>query len=885
MINEKARSDALEFYARIGASLFPIPRGSKDPTGIVSSFAHDFSHDPAQWCKWAAEHPGCNFGLVAGPSNLVICDVDLKDGRDAAWASWVDLCHSWGIEPIQPTVQSARGGWHILLKTPADVDARSLRQPDAVRGKINVRAGNGYVVAAGSFYDGTTKGEQSGPYVLLNDGPLQEAPAALIAHCTRRSSTNTNSGAGIGTTDPSSIRDLVEWLVENKAIETYEDWISCGMVCALEAGAAGLDIWALTCHNGVADDGAMVHWRSFATDTSRAGADNLQKIGSLLHRAKKMGWKGNLRASAEYMFRDITQKDVFGKPVNVNPAPTSPAVAQIAEQAGATLASAAPMPLMEAQRIIASLGEPILDNFLAGTRDTASRAYDPIKLPDVLNTHPLFNALNDSISRALAMVEAGQFRQSRVLQMLAVLYAVHSTVCENVTQRITASGGVISPGQLDSAIKNFEWRVRVETNTAAGFILDSKGRPAPENSDNVHVFVRQRGIKLRWNAWNDYAEVSDADRDAFAQLTDHVFGDLLMDAENSQFEYHPSEGRFRRGLISNARRTMFDPLLDRLDILAANWDRQKRLDTWLTNACGVPPDAYHTAVGRNLIGGMIRRARHPGCVHSETVIFISPDQGTGKSTLTKILALSDDWHTDSLKLGGRQQDIIPQMDGKWVIELGELAGMNKADVEDIKQFISATADNYTKKYEAFATDHKRRCVFIGTSNDRRPLQDATGNRRFLPVHVRGEVNLAWMRENVEQLIGEAAALESAGEVFGLPREVWLEANRHQEAARAMSPVEELCFEWFDRPPGAYFITASDIGRALKMAGHKGRYAGFMDKLGWRDRNLVVPMDGRKCRVWVRHDNDRLSECVRLVPQQTQVNGPVEMRMQIAVHPV
>jgi predicted P-loop ATPase len=372
--------------------------------------------------------------------------------------------------------------------------------------------------------------------------------------------------------------------------------------------------------------------------------------------------------------------------------------------------------------------------------------------------------------------------------------------------------------------------------------------------------------------------------DTYTQLTDHLFGDLLMDAENSQFDYHPSEGRFRRGLVSNARRTMFDPLLDKIDRAAAAWDGVTRLDNWLSVTCGVPDDAYHKAVGLNLIGGMIRRARHPGCVHAETVIFISPDQGTGKSTLTKILALDEDWHTDSLKLGGRQQDMIPQMAGKWVIELGELAGMSKADVEDIKQFMSATSDNYTKKYEAFATDHKRRCMFIGTSNDRRPLADASGNRRFLPVHVQGEINLAWLRSTVELLIGEAAHREAAGETFGIPRELWPEATRQQEAARQMSPVEELCYEWFDRPPGSYFATASDIGRALKMCGHKGRYSAFMDKLGYRYENLEIPFDGRKCRIWIRHTSNRLEDCVRLEPMQRDINSPVEMRGRQMIRP-
>lgn len=718
------------------------------------------------------------------------------------------------------------------------------------------------------------------------------APVALVAHCSRRA-TSVTSTAGIGTTDPSVTREMIEWLAERDAFADYSDWLAAGMICKLEFGDAGLDLWALTHDDTVTADTISAKWNSFAADASSSSADDLQKIGTLFDRAKKMGYQGNLRASASWMFRDIVQTDVFGKPVNVNSPllpDTTEIVAQLAANANATLSSAEQaIPLMDTQRLVAALGQPILDNFLAGTTDAPSRPMgnDYPTLPETSANHPLYEQMCEAITRIVAMAEGGSktFRQSRVLPTLAVLCAMHPTVCENLTQRITACGGVIAPGSLDSAIKNFEGRVRVEHNTSAGFILDSKGNPAAENSDNVHVFIRQRAVKLRWNVWKDTAEVSDADRDAFLPLNDHVFGDLLMDAENSQFNYHPSEGRFRRGLLSNARRTMFDPLLERLDTLADKWDRVPRLDTWLAHACGVPLDAYHNAVGRVLVGGMVRRARHPGCVQDETVIFISPEQGTGKSTLTKILALSDpndpnreDWHTGSLKLGGRQQDMIPQMAGKWVVELSELAGMKKAEIEDVKSFMSETSDNYTKKYEAFATTQPRRCVFIGTSNDKRPLADATGNRRFLPVHINGEVNLTWLRANVQQLIGEAAAREAAGESFAIPREVWGETKQHQEAARQMTPVEELCYEWFDRPPGSYFVTASDITRAFKMAGQNARYSAFLDKLGWRSDNLVVPGDGRKCRVWLRHPNNKLQDCVRLTPVQTQVNGPIEMRM-------
>jgi P4 family phage/plasmid primase-like protien len=287
---------ALDFYAAIGAALFPIPAGSKNPTGIVESFVHDCSRDPAQWAKWATDNPGCNFGVVAGPSTLIIVDVDCKDGREAAWALWCELCASWGVAVFTPHVQSARGGWHILFKVPDGVDATALRQPDAVKGIINIRAGNGYVVAAGSYYDGTAKGEQSGPYALLHDSPPYLAPDALVKHCTRAE--RTTAAPVTGSRNPGDTAALIKWLAERSAFEAYEDWLSIGMALKLEFGDAGLDIWQLSHDDTVTPDVETGKWNSFATEPTASSVT----LNSWMKRAHEMGWSGSIGKSVVAMF-------------------------------------------------------------------------------------------------------------------------------------------------------------------------------------------------------------------------------------------------------------------------------------------------------------------------------------------------------------------------------------------------------------------------------------------------------------------------------------------------------------------------------------------------------------------------------------------------------
>src|ERR1700688_4988050 len=75
----------LKFASLHGLALFAIEAGRKAPTGIVNFFAKDWSRDPEQWRRWRAENPGCNFGVVCGPSGLIIVDVDIKAGV----AQWI----------------------------------------------------------------------------------------------------------------------------------------------------------------------------------------------------------------------------------------------------------------------------------------------------------------------------------------------------------------------------------------------------------------------------------------------------------------------------------------------------------------------------------------------------------------------------------------------------------------------------------------------------------------------------------------------------------------------------------------------------------------------------------------------------------------------------
>ncbi|MCW5703776.1 MAG: hypothetical protein KIT82_14490 [Bradyrhizobium sp.] len=217
--------------------------------------------------------------------------------------------------------------------------------------------------------------------------------------------------------------------------------------------------------------------------------------------------------------------------------------------------------------------------------------------------------------------------------------------------------------------------------------------------------------------------------------------------------------------------------------------------------------------------------------------------------------MDDDWFTDSVAFEGSPQNIVPQLFGKLVIELAELDGMARREVQYIKRFLSAQSDNVTLKYEAFASDHARRCIFIGTSNEANPLRGDAGNRRFLPVRVEQRIDVDYVRDNLDQIIGEAAALEAAGDNFLIPRKVIPEARARQEEARAEADFEIHLTSWFGGKTGAAYILPADLATLLKEATGRSipsnQYGAAMKRLGFIQLKPRLGSSSEQTRVWCR----------------------------------
>ena len=104
------------------------------------------------------------------------------------------------------------------------------------------------------------------------------------------------------------------------------------------------------------------------------------------------------------------------------------------------------------------------------------------------------------------------------------------------------------------------------------------------------------------------------------------------------------------------------------------------------------------------------------------------------------MSLGGEWFSDSLALSDmNDKTAAEKLQGYWILEIGELAGMRKADIDKVKAFISRQDDKYRASFGRRVTPHPRQCVFFGTTNSENGyLRDITGNRRFWNVKVTGQ---------------------------------------------------------------------------------------------------------------------------------------------------
>ena len=242
----------------------------------------------------------------------------------------------------------------------------------------------------------------------------------------------------------------------------------------------------------------------------------------------------------------------------------------------------------------------------------------------------------------------------------------------------------------------------------------------------------------------------------------------------------------------------YHPIKEYFDGLPV-WDEMPRVDTVLIDYLGAQDNAYVRAVTRKALCAAYMRIYHPG-IKFDYITVLNGNQGIGKSTL--IAKLGMEWFADSLTLSDmNDKTAAEKLQGYWIHEIGEMAGMRKAELEKVKAFVSRQDDKYRASFGRRVTPHPRQCIFFGTTNSENGyLRDITGNRRFWNVKVTGEGRMKpWDldQETVDQIWAEVIVLSNAGEELFLDHTLEDYARKEQSEAMEQDDREGLVARYLD----------------------------------------------------------------------------------------
>jgi predicted P-loop ATPase len=294
---------------------------------------------------------------------------------------------------------------------------------------------------------------------------------------------------------------------------------------------------------------------------------------------------------------------------------------------------------------------------------------------------------------------------------------------------------ILASEKISESKYDFKEALEEPTEWVQDLEIDKKGKYVSSANNISLIFANDPGLKnafaenefdnkkyalrrLPWREFEGPETIKNVDLSGIRNYIESVYGIVSVgkidDALNLQFE-----------------KKRFHPVRDYLNAL--KWDGEPRIEKLLIDYFGAIDNDYTRQVMRKTMIAAVSRVFKPGIKFDNVLTLVGQRQGTGKSTFIAKLGgqfFSDSFHTVNGK------EAFEQLQGAWIIEIAELSGLRKSEVEPIKHFISKQVDTFRPAFGRVIEDFPRQCIFIATTNERDFLRDSTGNRRFWPVDVR-----------------------------------------------------------------------------------------------------------------------------------------------------
>ncbi|WP_259737699.1 VapE domain-containing protein [Synechococcus sp. CS-205] len=253
-------------------------------------------------------------------------------------------------------------------------------------------------------------------------------------------------------------------------------------------------------------------------------------------------------------------------------------------------------------------------------------------------------------------------------------------------------------------------------------------------------------------------------------------------ADRYGLEFHP---RTAEGVLRYlCDRSPFNPVARYLQAAAVSTEARLLSLQEIGHAFGIADEDIVSldALARHLVGAL-KRGLQPGYKHDQ-VLILSGGQGFLKSEAITALVPHTGW-TDSESGVPKFEEwpFLIRLSSCWQFVFDECDRMLRGKhSSEVKGLVTRRHDQWARKGETEKTNHPRRCVMWGTTNEEHGiLNDPTGVRRIWIAFVQHPCNPGWIARNRDSIWATVMTWASAGGINFYPQGDPLEAALRERA--------------------------------------------------------------------------------------------------------
>jgi len=252
----------------------------------------------------------------------------------------------------------------------------------------------------------------------------------------------------------------------------------------------------------------------------------------------------------------------------------------------------------------------------------------------------------------------------------------------------------------------------------------SKDNKKGELDAEDHILANH---KLRFNVVLNRIEIRDEKENTYIPLSDRKANTIYRDLRNNDIKLSP---QILQLLLNSDLIPDFHPFEDYFYNLPQYIDNQDHIQDLLSTV-KTTNDSLWLKYGKKWIIAMVASALVDKIVNHEVVIFVG-GQGIGKTKwVDSIVPEQLKGYVYNGTINPDNKDTLIHLSECLIINLDELANLNKSEVGSLKSLITLPSVRLRRAYGRYQDYLPHRASFIGSSNDDMCLRDSTGNRRWL----------------------------------------------------------------------------------------------------------------------------------------------------------